>query len=77
MLVLTRKVEQKVRIGKNIKIKVLRIQGDQVSLGFEAPDDVEIVREELDLEKKAKKIPLESVSKDEILKEIAEKITHK
>lgn len=47
MLVLTRKTEQKIRIGNNIVITVLKIQGEQVSLGIEAPKELQIVREEL------------------------------
>jgi len=47
MLVLTRKPEQKIKIGSNIVITVLRVQGDQVSIGIEAPSDQEIVRLEL------------------------------
>ncbi|MCB1180533.1 MAG: carbon storage regulator [Chlamydiia bacterium] len=47
MLVLTRKVDQKIRIGNDIIIKINRIQGDQVSIGIIAPRELEIVREEL------------------------------
>lgn len=47
MLVLTRKTEQKIKIGENIVITVLKVQGDQVSIGIEAPRELEIVREEL------------------------------
>lgn len=47
MLVLTRKSEQKIRIGNDIVITVLKIQGDQVSIGIEAPKELQIVREEL------------------------------
>ncbi len=47
MLVLTRKSEQSVIIGRNIEIKVLSIHGDQVSLGFSAPDEVSIYRKEV------------------------------
>lgn len=47
MLVLTRKSEQKIRIGNNIVITVLKVQGDQVSIGIEAPKELQIVREEL------------------------------
>lgn len=47
MLVLTRKAEQKIRIGHDIVITVLKVQGDQVSIGLEAPKDLQIVREEL------------------------------
>lgn len=47
MLVLTRKSDQKIRIGKDIFITVLKVQGDQVSIGIEAPKELSIVREEL------------------------------
>lgn len=47
MLVLTRKTEQKIRIGKDIVITVLKVQGDHVSIGIEAPRELQIVREEL------------------------------
>ena len=47
MLVLTRKAKQKIRIGNDIVITVLKIQGDQISIGVEAPKQVAIVREEL------------------------------
>lgn len=47
MLVLTRKAEQKIRIGNDIVITVLKVQGDQVSIGIEAPKTLQIVREEL------------------------------
>ncbi|MFN0065632.1 MAG: carbon storage regulator [Chlamydiales bacterium] len=47
MLVLTRKREQKIRIGKDVVITVLKVQGDQVSIGIEAPKSTSIVREEL------------------------------
>lgn len=49
MLVLTRKSEQKIIIGDNKKITVtvLKVQGDQVSLGIQADGDIPIYREEL------------------------------
>ena len=50
MLCLTRSYEQSVIINGNIKVTVLGIdrRGQvQVKLGFEAPEDVIIVREEL------------------------------
>lgn len=51
MLVLTRKVEQKILIDKNITITILKINGDQVSIGIDAPRSVAIVREELTIKK--------------------------
>jgi carbon storage regulator len=47
MLVLTRKLMEKLVIGDNICITVVRIEGGQVRLGIEAPPDVRIVRSEL------------------------------
>ncbi len=49
MLVLTRKSEQKIIIGRNkqIVITVLKVQGDQVSIGIKADADTPIYREEL------------------------------
>lgn len=47
MLVLSRKVGDKIVIGDNITVVVHRVQGNRVSLGIEAPADVRIVRGEL------------------------------
>jgi len=47
MLILTRRKEESVIIDGNIKVTVLGIDRGHVKLGFEAPDDVNIVREEL------------------------------
>jgi carbon storage regulator CsrA len=47
MLVLTRKCEEKVRIGNNITIMVCRIKGKAVRLGIEAPSEVTVLRGEL------------------------------
>ena len=47
MLVLSRRSQESIIIDGDIKIKVLKIERDYVKLGFEAPDDVNIVREEL------------------------------
>jgi len=47
MLLLIRRPDESIIIDGNIKIKILGVRGDQVRLGFEAPDDVTIVREEL------------------------------
>lgn len=47
MLVLTRKTNQKIRIGKDIVVTVLRIRGRSVQLGIEAPAATEVLRSEL------------------------------
>ena len=50
MLVLTRKPREEIRIGNGITITILRVKGQQVRVGIEAPNDVRIVRGELDLD---------------------------
>ncbi len=47
MLVLSRKLGEKVVIGENVTLTVVKIDGDKVRLGIEAPRDVPIVRTEL------------------------------
>lgn len=47
MLVLTRKVGEKILIGDNIVITVVDIRGSQVRLGIDAPRETYVIREEL------------------------------
>ena len=47
MLVLSRKVGERIWIGDEIAITVVRITGGGVRLGIEAPEDLSVVREEL------------------------------
>jgi carbon storage regulator len=47
MLVLSRKVGEKLMIGENITVVVSRVSGNRVTLGVEAPANVRIVRGEL------------------------------
>lgn len=47
MLVLRRKVGERVVIDGRITIVVNRLEGNRVSLGIEAPDDVRVLRAEL------------------------------
>jgi len=47
MLVLTRKHQEKIRIGDHITITVLKTKGKAVRLGIEAPPDVVVIRGEL------------------------------
>jgi len=47
MLVLSRRSQESIIIDGDIKITVLGVDRGNVKLGFEAPDDVNIVREEL------------------------------
>ena len=47
MLVLSRKPNQQIVIGGNIRVTVVGVRGNQVRLGIEAPDAVKVYREEL------------------------------
>jgi carbon storage regulator len=47
MLVLTRRPSQSLRIGPNVEVRVVRIEGDRVVLGIVAPRHVAVVRSEL------------------------------
>ena len=47
MLVLSRKIQETIRIGDDITISILRFKGRAVSVGIEAPSDVRVMRGEL------------------------------
>ena len=47
MLILTRRVGETLMIGDNVSVTVLRVKGNQVRLGINAPKDVSIHREEI------------------------------
>lgn len=50
MLVLTRKKNEPIQIGEDIEIKILAIEGEQIKLGIEAPQSLDIHRKEVYLE---------------------------
>lgn len=63
MLVLSRKVGERIWIGDEISITVVRLTGGGVRIGIEAPDELPVIREEL-----KKKIEAErELSKDKPL----------
>ena len=47
MLILTRKKEEEIKIGDEITVRVLGIQGGYVKLGIKAPKSTEVHREEI------------------------------
>lgn len=47
MLVLTRKLQQQIKIGEQVTITILRVKGQTVRVGIEAPREVRVVRGEL------------------------------
>ena len=48
MLVLSRKNGESLYIDGRIKVTVVKLKGTRVRLGIEAPDDVRVIRSELD-----------------------------
>jgi len=47
MLVLSRKPRQTIRIGTDVVVTILRVHGNQISVGIEAPRDVPVTRGEI------------------------------
>ena len=47
MLVLSRKERERIRLGEDIVITIVRLSGDRVRLGIQAPGDLIVLREEL------------------------------
>ena len=47
MLVLTRKLQQRIMLGDNVTITILNIFDNRVRIGFTAPKEVVIHREEI------------------------------
>lgn len=47
MLVLTRKVEEEIKIGNDITVSVVQANNGSVKLGIEAPEDVSFCRAEM------------------------------
>ncbi len=47
MLVLSRKKDEKIRIGDDITLTIVDIRGDKVRLGIEAPTKIQVHREEV------------------------------
>ncbi|MDR1107992.1 MAG: carbon storage regulator CsrA [Spirochaetaceae bacterium] len=47
MLILSRKVNEKVMIGEDISLSIIEIRGDQVRLGVDAPKTVKVYRQEV------------------------------
>ncbi len=67
MLILTRRVGEAIMIGKDIEVRVLGVQGQQIRLGVQAPKDVVVDREEVTQRKALERVRSESgkVSKHE------------
>ena len=67
MLVLSRKAGEKVVIGDNITVQVVRVKGNRVTIGIVAPADVPVLRNELSKITTAKLASIELVVEDGLL----------
>lgn len=47
MLILTRRIGESLKIGPDITVTILGVQGNQIRIGIEAPKDVTVLREEV------------------------------
>ena len=48
MLVLSRRESERIKLGDSIVVTVVKVTGDRVRLGIEAPSDVLVLRSELE-----------------------------
>lgn len=48
MLVLSRKENERIRVGESVVVTIVRVSGDKVRIGIEAPPHVRVLRDELD-----------------------------
>ena len=47
MLILSRKINERIMIGDDISISVIEVRGDQVRIGVDAPKNVKVFRQEV------------------------------
>lgn len=65
MLILTRRPGESLYLGDNIKLKILAVQGKQIKLGLEVPEDMPVYREEVYLKiKEQNRLALETTQQD-------------
>jgi carbon storage regulator len=48
MLILSRKEKERIKLGDSIVVTILRVAGDKVRVGIEAPRDLVVLRDELE-----------------------------
>ena len=48
MLVLSRKQNERIRVGDSVVVTIVRVSGDKVRIGIEGPANVRVLRDELD-----------------------------
>jgi len=64
MLVLTRKVGERIQLGDNITVTLVKINGSVVRIGIDAPPEMVVVREELAKGKTAQQIAVSVAAKE-------------
>ena len=66
MLILSRKVDEKIKIGNDISIQIIGIAGDQVKIGVDAPKSVKVFRQEVydDIQRQNREAALGSTALD-------------
>lgn len=76
MLILSRKIGEAVVLDEKITVRVIDISKGVVRIGFDAPDDMLILREELEEEVKKANIEATSSKKDDLeaLKNLSKKL---
>jgi carbon storage regulator len=78
MLILSRKVGEAVVLDEKVTVRIIDIAKGVVRIGFEAPDDMLILREELEEEVKKANIEATSSSKDlEAIKDFSKQFKKK
>ena len=60
MLILSRRESQRIRLGDSIVVTVIRMSGNRVRLGIEAPPDVVVLRDELEARPPSERPPASS-----------------
>ena len=70
MLVLTRRAEEKIKIGDNIVVSILSVEGSIVKIGIDAPREITILR--MEVLEQIKKENIAAAGKD--IKDIAEAV---
>ncbi|MCR5188990.1 MAG: carbon storage regulator CsrA [Treponema sp.] len=75
MLILSRKIDEKIKIGNDITITLIDVHGDQVKIGVEAPKNVKVFRQEvydaIQSENKAAAIPENDIPNNQVISAVS------
>ena len=71
MLILTRKLGEKINIGDDIKVTLLEIKGAQVKLGIDAPKHIGIHRNEIYEKIREENLRSSNISSSDLSKAVA------